>query len=340
MTRTAAMAGPGSAVAAAPGTSARDNRLDIARGLAMALVVLGHAIYGVHNAGLETQTYRFWIIALYTTHMPLFFMISGVLAGSVMRRSWPEFWRNALPKIVWPYFLWSALLTLSHQVMSAYVNSPSEQVDYLSILWRPPAVMWFLYALFFAMILLRFVAPLPRIWGLTVALAMIVVPYTIDGTPQSVRFMGLYIAAALLGKSVLISMIQMKWVLLSALVMMLTLAWAWMDATTPLVGYPAFHWPYIPALLAGPIMLMWVSGLVSNALPPLANMFSYIGQRTMPIFVTHILITSGGRIGLRLAGIENWTLIIVLVTVLGIVLPLLAAWLADRLKLSGLLGWR
>ena len=61
--------------------SPRDVTLDVLRGLAMALVVLGHALVGVQGALGDHPVSRFLIVLIYTTHMPVFFLLAGVFVA-------------------------------------------------------------------------------------------------------------------------------------------------------------------------------------------------------------------------------------------------------------------
>lgn len=55
----------------------RDARIDAAKGLGIFLVVLGHA------KGLP----EWWVVLIYSFHVPLFFLLSGWAAGTNMRQS-------------------------------------------------------------------------------------------------------------------------------------------------------------------------------------------------------------------------------------------------------------
>lgn len=326
---------------------ARDVGLDVARGIAMIMVVLGHAIYGVKDSGMGNHLYRFELLALYTTHMALFFILAGLLAGSIRTRSWPEFARMALIRVVWPYILWSLVLKAAHFIMADFVNSPSEGFQAIKILWMPPAVMWFLYALLVGMILLKLTAPLSRAASLGIAAALVLGAYLApDALPEwianALRFIGLYMAAALFGLAGFERLLAPRWVWLSGAVMGATLLYAWIDANDLITGYAAFEAVYIPAMLAGPVLLVRLSRWIvaTGLLGGLTRAMAAVGRRTMPIFVIHVLITAGVRIVLLQLGLTDGAMIILLATLLGTVLPLIAARISDRLHLSPVLGWR
>ncbi|PSK82502.1 fucose 4-O-acetylase-like acetyltransferase [Limimaricola soesokkakensis] len=329
--------------------AARDARIDIARGIGMVLVVWGHALYGVMNAGHDTQIHRFELLSIYTTHMALFFILAGLLAGSIRKRSWPEFWSMAFMRVIWPYLLWSVLLKTIHFAMSGYVNTPLKGYAVLDILWKPPSVMWFLYALLLGMILLKLTSAFSRPATVALAAVLFASGYLLpDLDPQmdwirtSLRFIAIYLVAAMVGRAGFERLLAPAWVALATGVMVATLAYAWVDAADPIPGYAAFAPLYIPALLAGPVVAMRLAYAIGAARDgaALGAALALVGRNTMPIFVTHILFTAGVRIVMLELGLTNASLIIALATVIGVIAPLVAAMLADRLRVAAYLGWR
>jgi len=85
--------------------------LDSARGIGIILVVFGHALGGLIDSpfGINQNTFRQMFFAIYTFHMPLFFLLSGLLVTKRLAKGQGPFLRALLPTIVWPYFLWSVI---------------------------------------------------------------------------------------------------------------------------------------------------------------------------------------------------------------------------------------
>ncbi|NLI18180.1 MAG: acyltransferase family protein, partial [Actinomycetales bacterium] len=66
----------------------RDPSLDIARGIAIVMVVLGHVLGGLLDAGIGQPppgTDRF-VVALYVTHLPVFAFVTGLLMPGAGRQ--------------------------------------------------------------------------------------------------------------------------------------------------------------------------------------------------------------------------------------------------------------
>ncbi|WP_051415407.1 acyltransferase family protein [Nocardiopsis sp. CNT312] len=114
----------------------RDARLDNAKFLLIALVVLGHGIEPLTGSYEPTRALYFWI---YLFHMPAFIVISGYLSRSFdgsSKRVERLFLSLAVPYLVF----WTI-----HQVISGAARGGLP--DSLSVL-KPTWTLWFLVALF------------------------------------------------------------------------------------------------------------------------------------------------------------------------------------------------
>src|SRR6516162_8987779 len=109
----------GSSEASAP---ARLEWVDVAKGLGIALVVLGHTLRGLVNAGLlnpegPVQVVDRWI---YAFHMPLFFILSGLFLARSAERPLRSFVADKLLRLGYPYLVWVTLQTLVMVLLSRY----------------------------------------------------------------------------------------------------------------------------------------------------------------------------------------------------------------------------
>lgn len=321
---------------------ARDQTFDVGRGIAMILIVLGHALIGVKSAGLAPPLVPVLIVLLYSFHVAVFFVLSGVLAGSLVRRNARELARGLLIGIVYPYFLWGLLLVTAHFVMSSHTNNSVDQIDPVSFLYSPPSVLWFLYVLFFGMLLLWAIRGLPRPARIAIGLICFAAGYVLDFWMLGhLRFIGLYILAFELGRSGLHTVLSRPWFAPVSGLIMIGSFWLAAGDTRP--GYPALHPEYIPAMIAGAYLVLWLSKTIAEGGGAIAGrltrVLALVGQHTMAIFVVHILLTAGTRIALGQIGIRNWIVIVILGTILGVVLPLIADRIARPLGISRYLGW-
>jgi fucose 4-O-acetylase-like acetyltransferase len=326
----------------------RNQAMDIAKGIAIILVAFGHTLIGVQAAMGETVIGDTALIVIYSFHMALFFMASGLFIQSALEEPLPKFGMRLLERIVWPYFLWSFILLYAHHFMSNYTNSAVETVDPVSVLYWPPAVMWFLYALFFGFLAARLLRPLPPqirwIAAVNILAGGYVVPF--PDLRLYMHSVGLFLIASEIGPKRVFDLSRNLVALIVSFVIMVGIGvMAWIEGQHVLEGYPAGGPQYLPAAFAGSLLLVALSRCIeylgrSRAIGWLSNSLAYVGRRTMPIFVSHVLLTAGVRIAMRLAGVDNGGAILVAGTALSISLPLAAYEIALRLRLARILGWR
>ncbi|WP_432496016.1 acyltransferase family protein [Kineococcus gypseus] len=123
--------------------------LDVARGLAIVLVVLHHAVLHLDAAHLLPAAWRVVNGELVLLRMPLFFCVSGLLAASAAQRSWGWLLRARLVPLLWVFALWSVLrFALFRAVTPTF--QPWEADSLVPLLLapvRPTTGLWYLYAL-------------------------------------------------------------------------------------------------------------------------------------------------------------------------------------------------
>ena len=130
----------------------RDQSIDVLRGLAIILVVAGHANRGAIDEKLSySRLLNLIDYVIYSVHMPVFFYLSGYFCfASLNKRETLTFFRSRMRVIVRPYIIWSVITVAAGVVMSnfTYIRTPVRIMDLLQIGWKPIGVLWFLYALF------------------------------------------------------------------------------------------------------------------------------------------------------------------------------------------------
>ncbi|NAZ88357.1 acyltransferase family protein, partial [Kineococcus indalonis] len=123
--------------------------LDVCRGLAIVLVVLHHSVLHLDAAHLLPAAWRAVNGELVLLRMPLFFLVSGLLAASAARRPWGSLVRSRLVPLLWVFLLWSLV---RFAVFSAVTPrfQPWETDSVVPLLLapvRPTTGLWYLYAL-------------------------------------------------------------------------------------------------------------------------------------------------------------------------------------------------
>ncbi len=124
--------------------------VDIARGFAIILVVMGHVVSSYHEAGLyETSDFMNFICKfVYSFHMALFILLSGFLySRSDSRKSKKTSILQKLINYGIPYVLFSVLWVFMKLLFQEFTNTPVTLHDLLLIPFYPISFMWFIYAL-------------------------------------------------------------------------------------------------------------------------------------------------------------------------------------------------
>lgn len=125
--------------------------IDNAKALGILLVVLGHfQMSNGHISGF-----------IYTFHMPLFFLISGILIGNTpLTLSFPQFLRQKVTSLVVPYYLFQLLCGIYMFMRITFTGGDVNLIfKYIigSLMGNPSQMFcipgWFLWALFWCNIL-------------------------------------------------------------------------------------------------------------------------------------------------------------------------------------------
>jgi|GEM_PF-3344836 len=132
----------------------RDKSLDIARGLCIILVVVGHYI---------PESAPSWYVAInkaiYAFHMPAFMFISGyVYLLSLKKDSYVTFLAKKFKRLLIPYFVVSTIV-ISLKILSQshmYVQNPVGFEAYLRMFYLPEAgyFLWFIFALWWMFVVI------------------------------------------------------------------------------------------------------------------------------------------------------------------------------------------
>lgn len=139
----------------------RDLWIDCARGIAIVLVVIFHAVLylsTVHLAGPWSKL----AFTLDTFRLPLFFFISGTLAGRVLALPLREVVRVRVLNFVYLYALWSVLLiALLVAIGHPVAGGSAGWSDVPLIFVWPNENLWFLYALAIFFVAGKLLRPVP-----------------------------------------------------------------------------------------------------------------------------------------------------------------------------------
>ncbi len=332
--------------------------LDAARGIGILLVVTGHALGGLIDSplGAGAAWLRPMLLAIYTFHMPLFFLLAGVLVDGRLARDPGGFRAGLWRSIAWPYFLWSAVQITLIYSLGRIVNTPVANygASLATLPWQPVAQFWFLHALFqfhlLSLLLWRRLGPAAF---LLLMLALKPLATLID-LPDALRLaagqapfygIGVVIGTAGLARAFVDRPAAFRLLLLPLAAAMVALA---LDrapglrpdldiATARASALATLAWslPLLPAALAG---LAAVVALASLLRGRLATVLAFLGKRSMAIYILHIMAVAGTRIVSQRLGLHDPALLLALTVTAGVIGPLVAHAVLSRARLAGRLG--
>ena len=122
--------------------------MDVIKATAVIVIVLSHAVDLTAPVAGGQPAQTFWQVVMTIVEpmrMPLFFMISGMLAASALNRPWNKVRRRTWG-MVYLYVLWSAIF---FAVVACYVRAPvgEQLLTYLKLILVAGNGYWYLYAL-------------------------------------------------------------------------------------------------------------------------------------------------------------------------------------------------
>jgi len=313
-----------------PATTFHLTWVDAAKGIGITLVVVGHVMRGLANSEIMpwTPTTRFVDTWIYAFHMPLFFLLSGLFLFRSMRKSWPEFAREKVGTIAYPYLVWSVITLAIKSVLGSSLNHPYDLTDFPRILYQPIDQFWFLYVLFVLLLvafaLLKFGV---RPWVLlliTIAVYPGLHPYASYGWGILAQcgMMGIYVAlGVVLGNDRnvhAISFVRNSWLAVAAIVgiMFASLA-GWFDVMERAILDPIFAVSGIVGAVA--FAVLTDKGRFGHAI-------RMLGRYSLEIYLVHTIASAGVRIVLiKFGRVSDPTLHLFVGTVAGLYVPIAVA---------------
>lgn len=123
--------------------------LDMAKGIAVCLVIFGHCIqFGSGAAFCKGENYfeDFLFRVIYSFHMPVFMMMSGYLfSGSVERHSFEQLVKSRIKHLLAPIAIWSTVIYLIEMFQDGFSNFSIRGIVHNSLF-----SLWFLWSIFYS----------------------------------------------------------------------------------------------------------------------------------------------------------------------------------------------
>jgi fucose 4-O-acetylase-like acetyltransferase len=329
----------------------RDQSVDVARGVAIVAIVLGHVERGLVAALVLPQDTALALDRLlYLFHLATFAYLSGLFVRSAVERSGPRgLVGKRLVLFAWLYLLWTAIQGTVRVAASSVVNTPVTLLDVLR-LWVPEGQLWFLPWL----VGVTVVAAVTRPWldrprtvlVLTAAAVLAVAVWGYDPLYAFTRGWALlfpFLVGCVVTSSGHAALTRrLGWA--AAAAVLGTATWLWVGlgttAVTPTTG-GAGRTAQAVALgvlgcAGGVVATLALAALVART--PARGVLALLGRRSLEIFLAHIVVASGTRIVLVQLGVTDAGVHLVVGTALGVVVPVVVASVVERLGWSWVFG--
>ncbi len=336
-------------------TGERDSSLDVVRGVAMILVVMGHSIRGIATAKLGSRvTLGNLDTFLYLFRLPMFAIAVGLLTpGAILRRGARGYLRSRWSLLLYLFVVWTFLQGTAEVVTSSIKNRPTEWLQVLTF-WRPLAHLWYLPHLMIVALMMVVITP----WrggrrtalGVAVAVVLTVVGWGWDPGVVGLSGLGLlvwYVLGSVIGVGRYRELTARvpTWLLVPVGLLCLgSVGWTVIHLT---VTPPTAHAPdrTIESVGLGVVgAIVAVAGafalLVAWSRSRTSRAAAYVGRHSLVVFLPHILVTAATRIVLLRLGVQDPIVHLVLGTTLGVGVPLLVARLTAWFPYLFVEPWR
>lgn len=162
----------------------RMNYIDVAKGLAILLVVYGHAAGQMMGNPFFDEHLQVQFRIIFSVVMPIFFIISGSFQRKRLESdgfNHKTFFVKVMSSLLLPFYSLSLMFLLLNLLLSHYINAPTLREMVYSLLLQqsngdllPSGVLWFLFTLFsFSIITYLFIKILKINHLIIIALALI-----------------------------------------------------------------------------------------------------------------------------------------------------------------------
>ena len=316
-----------------PGAGTRVEWIDATKGIGIMLVVLAHCWRGLIDSSIMqwNDGLRLLDYGIYSFHMPLFFLLSGLTGGGALYGRRQRYIVTKLKSVAYPYFLWSAIVGLLLMSAGNSAHTRFTWADMVSLPWLPIQQFWFLQALFFSQMLKAAIGCDKPVFVISCCLFLVaaIMPEP-EATLAVVFHFSLFFGLGLVC-SAIIARLPVIPLSIPALMFLVTIA------TALATGRHYTDVVFLPAALSGIALCirfaMALRGTVCGTL------LVATGRMSMSIYVMHIIVASGLRIALVKLDFGGGQLAYLgLCVVAGLLVPIAMHLTLERLNLLWLFG--
>ena len=272
--------------------------LDIAKGIGIILVVIGHCIPDASSlTGISNPYFKLMHQIIYSFHMPLFFFIAGFFVNTqkfsvsspYLQKTY-LFIRKKFNRLIVPYLFVGLCYLPLKLAFSQFANRPY----HINNLWKiiiginPDGELWFLYSLFMINVLVAVVFKFKvSLWKIMAALLAMLSPFCHIITNYLLYFLiGMYIREK-----------EENWIYkFSSFFIVICLA-LFFSGNYALNLFPKYSaWIKILTSLSGIVLCLWTAKMIGNNNHVLSRGLRVLGEFSMDIYILSDIIKIPFRI--------------------------------------------
>lgn len=269
----------------------RQGWIDVAKGLAILLVVMHHSNNFLKHRSLDASWWNTFDVALQHFRMPLFFLASGVVAVSAVARSWRSLVRTRLLLLVWLVTAWSTVYFLLSQLQPRIGNSRGVRTTVGELVFelvRPITEIWYLQALVAFLVLARLTRrlPTPLVLAAATVLSVAVGSWVVDTGNFALDSMGanlVFFLVGLRGRDVVTDAVGRVRPWHAAAAVTVFVAAAAVVQVTDTWSHPV---TVLPLSVLGVLAGVATAARLAPTSP--GRVLVTIGRQTLPVYLTHV----------------------------------------------------
>jgi uncharacterized membrane protein YcfT len=315
-------------------TSERVNWVDYAKGICIIMVVMMHSTFGVEAEADAVSWMRSFVDFAKPFRMPDFFLISGLFLARVIDRDWRRYLDRKVVHFFYFYALWVTIqFALKAPGLSGELGAFGVAKLYLLSYVQPFGTLWFIYLLPVFFVVTKLTRRIPPaivfIFAAILESLRIETEWIVIGE-FAARFVYFFAGYWLASHFFLFARKVQARPGLSMVGLVL-----WFFLNDALVATELAVLPIISLMLgfAGSSAVIAIAALLARA--NVLDLLRYAGEHSIVVYLAFFLPMAATRIGLLKTGIvADLGTAALIVTVMGVVVPLVLHWFTQGTRLD------
>lgn len=311
--------------------------IDWLKGICIILIVLGHIIRGFISAGMFNEIDLNYIdYTIYSFHMPLMFLLSGILYGQKREKNlknWKNFILDKTIKLYIPYLIFSYIMFIFKFIFSGSINSKVSMKEILLIPFKPFDIYWFLLALLIIFIIYSFMdyKKISKKIIIIIGIVSLIISFYMGKHIPNLYYINKLFYYVGLGFYFYLGTYIMNKNMTSKLLMPTMFGYIILN----IINY-FFQLQSIVVEILLAISMIIVLVIIAQNRKRYSQHIKKLGEKSMVIYLLHTFFTAFSRIFLTKINIFNFIIQISVGLIIGIIMPLLLYYTINKIKI---LNW-